>query len=549
MFGKLKNKLKEWTNKVADIKDDNQPSDLETPEEKEIEEKSNITTKEEKKGFLKKIFSKKTPKNYFIYKFSGRTEEEVEETLNSLENEYGKGFIYNRDLKEEGESREQIIKKFKEKIEEFSKTNPGMKFIIDYQYGIGRMMKLEIDEGKKYNFEIIEINKPKEEPSAVSHQPLAKKEITKEKEKNPSEVTNSIIPKDSNRDPDGRTGAKEKDSPSEKGIDKEAKKEQKERKPTSDTSEQTKEPYNSKKFDRDSNGRAGTEKKSIFKKLTSSKKTITENQFDDYAEDLEMILLENNVALEVVDKILEEIKEQIVNHELSKKEILNKITTSLTEKIKEVLQEPFDIEKEIENKEGPYIILFCGINGTGKTTTISKIANMFKKKGKSVVMAAADTFRAAAIEQLKAHGEKLNIKVITQDYGSDPAAVGFDAIKYAIKNKIDLVLIDTAGRIHTATNLIREMKKIKKVCKPDRTLFVGEAITGNDAVDQVRAFNNNIGIDGIVLSKSDIDEKGGTALSVGYITKKPIIFLGTGQNYEDIEPFDKKKFLEKLDLE
>lgn len=430
MFGKLKNKLKEWTNKVADVEEDEvQEEILETPKE-EIEEKSDITTQEEKKGFLKKIFSKK-----------------------------------------EKVSEEEPDEKPKEKLP----TNKEIK--------------------------------EETTPLTADSKPLTEKKPDTEKLK-------------------------------------EIKEEKPKEKPISDTSKQIEETVIQEEVKEEKKEKP-KKKKSFF----SSKKTITEDQFNDYAEDLEMILLENNVALEVVDKILEEIKQQIINQELSKKEILNKITTSLTEKIKEVLQEPFDIEKEIEQKEGPYVILFCGINGTGKTTTISKVANMFKQKGKSVVMAAGDTFRAAAIEQLKAHGKKLDIKVITQDYGNDPAAVGFDAIKYAEKNKIDIVLIDTAGRIHTATNLIREMEKIKKVCKPDRTLFVGEAITGNDAVDQVRAFNDNIGIDGIVLSKSDIDEKGGTALSVGYITKKPIIFLGTGQNYEDIEPFDKKKFLEKLDLE
>lgn len=288
------------------------------------------------------------------------------------------------------------------------------------------------------------------------------------------------------------------------------------------------------------------EKKSF--KLFSKKKTISEEEFKEYSEDLEMILLENNVALEVAEKIIDELKEKIINQELSKKEIEEKITESLKEIIEKVLIEPFDLIKEIKEKEGPYTILFCGINGTGKTTHIAKIANMLKVKGISSVLAAGDTFRAAAVEQIKKHGENLDIKVISHDYGSDPAAVGFDAKKYAEKNNVKVILIDTAGRIHTATNLIKEMEKIKRVVKPDRTIFVGESITGNDATDQVKAFNDNIGIDGIILSKADIDEKGGTALSVGYTTKKPILFLGTGQNYEDIEPFDKKKFIEKLDL-
>ncbi len=290
------------------------------------------------------------------------------------------------------------------------------------------------------------------------------------------------------------------------------------------------------------------EKKSFLQKLTSKTKIISENEFMEYSEDLEMILLENNVALEVAEKIIGKLKLKIVGKELNKKEIIELTTKSLKEIIEKILIEPFNILEEIKKKESPYVMIFCGINGVGKTTQIAKFASMLKNKGLTSVLAAGDTFRAAAVEQLKKHGENLDVKVIAHDYGSDPAAVGFDAIKYAEKNKIDVVLIDTAGRIHTATNLLQEMAKIKRVCNPDRTIFVGESITGNDAVDQVKAFNKNIGIDGIFLSKADIDEKGGTALSVGYVTKKPIIYLGTGQNYEDIEKFDKKLFIEKLGL-
>lgn len=387
--------------------------------------------------------------------------------------------------------------------------------------------------------EEIEESKDKEEGQneKVKKKGFFKKMFSKKNDETPEEKYIEETNDDKNLEKETKTNKKDTQTKEEKKIEP--------KKPKEDTKEKV-----DKKEEPEPIPEEGPKKKkSIFSKLTSSKKTITEEEYEEHSEDLEMILLENNVALEVTEKILEELKEEIVGIELSKKEIIEKITNLLSEKIKEVLIEPFNIEKEMKEKNGPYVILFCGINGTGKTTTISKIANMFKEKGKSVVMAAGDTFRAAAVEQLKTHGEKLDIKVIAHDYGADPASVGFDAIKYAEKNNIDLVLIDTAGRIHTATNLIREMEKIKRVCKPDRTLFVGEAICGNDAVDQVKAFNENIGIDGIVLSKSDIDEKGGTALSLGYTTKKPIIFLGTGQNYKDIEFFDKQKFLEKLELE
>ncbi|MBU2612404.1 MAG: signal recognition particle-docking protein FtsY [Nanoarchaeota archaeon] len=291
------------------------------------------------------------------------------------------------------------------------------------------------------------------------------------------------------------------------------------------------------------------EKKSFFKSIFSGKKVISSEEFEKYSEDLEMILLENNVALEVAEKIIYELKGKIVGKDLEKKEIETLIKKSLKEILKEVLVEPFDIVKEIEEKRTPYVILFCGINGAGKTTTIAKFASLLKSKKINCVLAAGDTFRAASIEQLKEHGEKLKIPVIAHEYGSDPAAVGFDAIKYSKKNNIKAVLIDTAGRMHTAKNLLREMEKIKRVNSPDRVIFLGESITGNDSVEQVRAFDETIGIDGIILSKADIDEKGGTALSVGYITKKPILYLGTGQKYKDLEKFDKEKFIEKLELD
>jgi fused signal recognition particle receptor len=290
---------------------------------------------------------------------------------------------------------------------------------------------------------------------------------------------------------------------------------------------------------------------SLFRSITSkiSKVKITEKDFEIYSEELEMLLLENNVALEVAEKIIQELKEKIIGKELLKKEIESEIQDAFKEIIREILIEPFDLREKIkEKKDKPYVVLFCGINGTGKTTSVAKIATQLKESGISCVLAAADTFRAASIEQLKKHGEKIGVKVVAQNYGADPAAVGFDAISYAKKNKIDCVLIDTAGRMHTAKNLVQEIEKISRVCKPDTKIFVGEALTGNDAIEQARTFNFSVGIDGIILTKSDIDEKGGTSLSVGYVTKKPILYWGTGQEYDKIEVFDKEKFIERLGL-
>ena len=297
------------------------------------------------------------------------------------------------------------------------------------------------------------------------------------------------------------------------------------------------------------------EKKNFFQKISEKAKTIkiSEKEFEIYEEELKMLLLENNVAFEVAEKMVQNLKEKIIGKEFLKKEIESEIKDAFKEIIEEILIEPFDVvgkvkEKIADQSKEPYVILFCGINGTGKTTTIAKIAASLKKKGLSCVLAAADTFRAASIEQIKEHAEKIGIKVISHEYGSDPASVGFDAIKYAKKNFINCVLIDTAGRMHTEKNLLKEIEKISKVCKPDLKLYIGESITGNDAIEQVKSFDWAIGIDGIVLTKADIDEKGGTALSVGYITKKPILYLGTGQLYDAIETFDKKKFIEKLGL-
>ena len=293
------------------------------------------------------------------------------------------------------------------------------------------------------------------------------------------------------------------------------------------------------------------EEKSFFGKLGRKISTIkiSEKELEVYGEELETLLLENNVAFEVTEEIIKKLKDEMMGKELLKGEIEFEIKDTLKKIIEEILVEPFDILSKVKMKdEKPFVILFCGVNGTGKTTTVAKITDYLKKENVSCVLAAGDTFRAASIEQLKNHGEKLETPVISQQYGSDPAAVGFDAIKYAKKNHINCVLIDTAGRMHTSKNLMNEIEKIVRVCKPDIKIFVGEGITGNDMIEQAKSFNWHVGIDGIILTKADTDEKGGTSLSVGYVTKKPILFLGTGQEYKDIEIFNEKKFVEELGL-
>lgn len=275
-------------------------------------------------------------------------------------------------------------------------------------------------------------------------------------------------------------------------------------------------------------------------------KKISEKQFDDIFWELEVGLLENNVAVEVIEKIKEDLKEGLVEKPLPRGKIEESIMEALTKSIDELLTfEKIDLFEKIKEKK-PYVICFIGINGSGKTTTIAKVTKMLKDKGYGVVLAAADTFRAAAIDQLETHGNALGVKVIKHDYGSDAAAVAFDAIKHAEAKNKDIVLIDTAGRIHSNSNLMDELEKVVRVAKPDMKIFVGEAITGNDCVEQAREFNKRVEIDAIILSKADIDEKGGASLSVSYVTKKPVIFMGTGQGYDDLEEFNKDKMMENL---
>lgn len=298
-------------------------------------------------------------------------------------------------------------------------------------------------------------------------------------------------------------------------------------------------------------------KKSLFGKLASAvagavtTTRISGQKFDELFEGLEMAMLENNVAVEAIDKIKADLKKSLVEKPLQRGRIEDTVKASLKNSIKQLFTSGYDLKERIKSAAAdkkPVKIMFVGINGSGKTTTIAKMAKMLQNSGLKAVIAASDTFRAAAIHQLQEHADRLGIKLIKHDYGADPAAVAFDAVKYAEAHSIDVVLIDTAGRLHSNANLIEEMKKIGRVAKPDFKIFVGEAITGNDCVEQARSFNEAIGIDGIILAKADIDEKGGAAISVSYVTQKPIFYLGTGQGYEDITPFKPELVVEQLGL-
>ncbi|MBD3304637.1 signal recognition particle-docking protein FtsY [Candidatus Woesearchaeota archaeon] len=290
------------------------------------------------------------------------------------------------------------------------------------------------------------------------------------------------------------------------------------------------------------------EKKGFFRRITEkiTTKRISESQFDDLFWDLELAMLENNVAVEVIEKIKADLKKDLTEKPVPRAKIEETVIHSLKNSVSGLFDvEQVDLFAKLKEKK-PLVICFVGINGSGKTTSIAKVANMFLKNKASVVLAAADTFRAAAIDQLQLHADNLGVKLIKHDYGADAAAVAFDAVKHAEAKDRDVVLIDTAGRLHSDHNLVEEMKKIVRVSKPDLVLFVGESITGNDCTEQAQKFDEAVGVDGIILSKADVDEKGGAAISVSYVTKKPILYMGVGQEYDDLEPFDRDKILDSL---
>jgi fused signal recognition particle receptor len=294
--------------------------------------------------------------------------------------------------------------------------------------------------------------------------------------------------------------------------------------------------------------------KKAFSELSKNfgHKEISPKAIDSICDEMLLSLIESDVAEEIALKITEDIKSELLRSNIERKESQDHMNSLLMVLLRNLFasSQKRNIVKEIlekkKSKLGPYVIVFLGINGTGKTTSVAKIANLLRKTEISVLMAAADTHRAGAIEQLSQHGTNLGIKIISQRYGADPSAVARDALEHARKNYIDAVLIDTAGRIQTSKNLMEEINKITRVVKPDLTLFIGDSLSGNDTVNQAKEFFQYTNFDGTILTKSDADAKGGAAISVVHITNRPILFLGTGQSYDDLVEFDAERFLALL---
>ncbi|MHA1771297.1 MAG: signal recognition particle-docking protein FtsY [Candidatus Thorarchaeota archaeon] len=281
-------------------------------------------------------------------------------------------------------------------------------------------------------------------------------------------------------------------------------------------------------------------------------KELNEKNLADAVWELQMVLIQNDVAVEVAERICNLTKKRILGTRAGRLENLVKLfKNAIYEAILEVLtpERPLDILEFVQQKRTqgePAILMFVGVNGTGKTTTLAKMTYLLKNNGFSVVIAAADTYRAGSIEQIETHAQRLGVRVIKQDYGADAAAVAYDAVAHARAKRINVVLIDTAGRMQSNKNLLAEMAKIARVTEPDLKIFVGDALAGNDVLSQVKEFHKAIQIDGAILTKVDADPSGGAALSIAFVTGSPIVYVGIGQDYPDLRPFDSEWFAQRL---
>lgn len=278
--------------------------------------------------------------------------------------------------------------------------------------------------------------------------------------------------------------------------------------------------------------------------LVLGKKEIDEDLFDD----LEMLLLSADIGVDTTEKIIKNLTAQTSRKELKDPEAL---IASLKTQLTEILQ-PVSQPLEIDTSKQPFVILMVGVNGVGKTTTIGKLAKQFQAQGKSVMLAAGDTFRAAAVEQLQTWGERNQIPVIAQGTGADSAAVIFDAIQSATARKVDVLIADTAGRLHTQSNLMEELKKVKRVISkfeqsaPHEVMLVLDAATGQNALNQAKQFHEAVGLTGLVLSKMDGTAKGGIIFTLAEQLKIPMRYLGVGEAIDDLQVFDASQFTQAL---
>jgi len=289
---------------------------------------------------------------------------------------------------------------------------------------------------------------------------------------------------------------------------------------------------------------------SLYDKITKSE--LRGKDLDKVLDEFHMTLLESDIALPAADYIRDQLKLRIEQLQFTRfSDPRGQVRGILQEILLSVLEKPgrvdfFRLVEEKKKKGEQLIVVFVGVNGTGKTTSIAKLAHILQKKRYSVILAAGDTYRAGSIQQLEEHARRIGVKTIKHDYGADAAAVAFDAVNYARGHGVNVVLIDTAGRMQTNKNLLEEMRKIVRVTKPDLTVLVVDALTGNDALEQGKVFGEAVKIDGIILAKLDADVKGGSSISLSYILGRPVLLVGTGQGYDDLETFQAKEIVRNM---
>ncbi|ELZ35827.1 signal recognition particle-docking protein FtsY [Halorubrum tebenquichense] len=275
---------------------------------------------------------------------------------------------------------------------------------------------------------------------------------------------------------------------------------------------------------------------------------IEEEDLEEPLWNLEMALLESDVEMSVAEQILDSVRESMLGESRKQVDTTGELVeAALHDALVDVIAVgQFDFEERIAEADKPVTIVFTGVNGVGKTTSIAKLSEWLADRGYSSVLANGDTYRAGANEQIQEHADRLGRDLISHDQGGDPAAVIYDGVEYAEANDVDVVLGDTAGRLHTSDDLMAQLEKIDRVVDPDMTIFVDEAVAGQDAVNRAKEFNDAAAIDGAILTKADADSSGGAAISVAYVTGKPILFLGTGQGYDDLALFDPEELVESL---
>ncbi|MFB6204653.1 MAG: signal recognition particle-docking protein FtsY [Candidatus Nanohaloarchaea archaeon] len=278
-------------------------------------------------------------------------------------------------------------------------------------------------------------------------------------------------------------------------------------------------------------------------KSTVAEKELDEETLEPLLEDLRLKLLQSNVSLEAAEAIESELEERLAGKNVPRTSVEEEVEDAVRDVLQELLDDSFDFSARLDEADEPPVVFFIGFNGSGKTTSLAKIAHLLQEEGEEVVIGAGDTFRAASIEQLEEHGDNLGIEVISHEYESDPAAVGYDTVEHAEKED-RIALLDTAGRSHADQNLMDELDKMIRVNDPDITFLVVDALAGNDVLEQAEAYEGMF--DAVIVTKMDVDENGGAIISISQRSGKPVAFIGTGQGYDDIERFDSEDFVEQI---